>query len=228
MRGDLQLHSVCLRVLVCNCERKQREDEDVLGWAVCQAGKPAGEFSKSMAKKAAKGQPAKCTVCVANPPANNPPAAAAAAAVRHPEPKVSTPAHTKHLGWYLEFEFRVTQATEDASGETNAELAGLLAAAKAGVVAQQAEATGLQVRLPTFVRCPPLPPRLNPRLRLRLRLRTLVLVLVIVLAFCPRSFAKIMQPNGVVCRRAWPNPSGVSPGTQTQDTSLGVLSELMC
>ena len=78
----------------------------MLGWAVCQAGKPAGEFSKSMAKKAAKGQPAKCTVCVANPPANNPPAAAAAAAVRHPEPKVSTPAHTKHLGWYLEFEFR--------------------------------------------------------------------------------------------------------------------------
>ena len=111
MRGDLQLHSVCLRVLVCNCERKQREDEDVLGWAVCQAGKPAGEFSKSMAKKAAKGQPAKCTVCVANPPANNPPAAAAAAAVRHPEPKVSTPAHTKHLGWCVGFEFRVMRNT---------------------------------------------------------------------------------------------------------------------
>ena len=27
-------------------------------------------------------------------------------ALCHPELKVSTPAHTKHLGWYLEFEFR--------------------------------------------------------------------------------------------------------------------------
>ena len=27
---------------------------------------------------------------------------------RHPELKDSTPAHTKHLGWYVEFEFRVT------------------------------------------------------------------------------------------------------------------------
>ena len=27
--------------------------------------------------------------------------------LRHPELKVSTPAHTKHLGWYVEFEFRV-------------------------------------------------------------------------------------------------------------------------
>ena len=26
----------------------------------------------------------------------------------HPELKVSTLAHTKHLGWYVEFEFRVT------------------------------------------------------------------------------------------------------------------------
>ena len=30
--------------------------------------------------------------------------------MRHPELKVSTPAHTKHLGWYLDFEFRVMQA----------------------------------------------------------------------------------------------------------------------
>ena len=29
--------------------------------------------------------------------------------VRHPELKVSTLAHTKHLGWYFDFEFRVTQ-----------------------------------------------------------------------------------------------------------------------
>ena len=29
--------------------------------------------------------------------------------VRRPELKVSTPAHTKHLGWYLELEFRVAQ-----------------------------------------------------------------------------------------------------------------------
>ena len=29
--------------------------------------------------------------------------------LRHPELKVSTPAHTKHLGCYVEFEFRVTQ-----------------------------------------------------------------------------------------------------------------------
>ena len=27
----------------------------------------------------------------------------------HPELKVSTPAHTRHLGWYVEFEFRVMQ-----------------------------------------------------------------------------------------------------------------------
>ena len=31
------------------------------------------------------------------------------APVRHPELKVNTPAHTKHLGWYAEFESRVTQ-----------------------------------------------------------------------------------------------------------------------
>ena len=30
--------------------------------------------------------------------------------VRHPELKVSTPAHAKHLGWHVEFEFRVTHA----------------------------------------------------------------------------------------------------------------------
>ena len=30
--------------------------------------------------------------------------------VRHPELKVGTPAHAKHLGWYLESEFRVAQA----------------------------------------------------------------------------------------------------------------------
>ena len=34
-------------------------------------------------------------------------------AVRHPELKVSTPAHKKHLGWYLEFEFRVTPAGDN-------------------------------------------------------------------------------------------------------------------
>ena len=28
--------------------------------------------------------------------------------IRHPELKLSAPAHTKHLGWHLEFEFRVT------------------------------------------------------------------------------------------------------------------------
>ena len=31
--------------------------------------------------------------------------------VRHPELKVSTLAHTKHMGWHVEFESRVTQAT---------------------------------------------------------------------------------------------------------------------
>ena len=31
--------------------------------------------------------------------------------VRHPELKLSTPAHTKKPGWYAEFEFRVTHAT---------------------------------------------------------------------------------------------------------------------
>ena len=30
--------------------------------------------------------------------------------------KVRTPAHTKHLGWYLEFEFRVTRQCEGVSG----------------------------------------------------------------------------------------------------------------
>ena len=30
--------------------------------------------------------------------------------VRHPELKVRAPAHTKHIGWHLEFELRVTQA----------------------------------------------------------------------------------------------------------------------
>ena len=34
--------------------------------------------------------------------------AAAVLSLRHPELKVSTPAHTKHLGWYLEFEFQGT------------------------------------------------------------------------------------------------------------------------
>ena len=34
--------------------------------------------------------------------------AAAVVSLRHPELKVSTPAHTKHIGWYLEFEFRGT------------------------------------------------------------------------------------------------------------------------
>ena len=29
-----------------------------------------------------------------------------------PELKVRTPAHTEHLGWYLEFKFRVTQADQ--------------------------------------------------------------------------------------------------------------------
>ena len=28
-----------------------------------------------------------------------------------PELKVSTPAHAEHLGWHLEFEFRVTQGS---------------------------------------------------------------------------------------------------------------------
>ena len=32
-------------------------------------------------------------------------------ALRHPELKASTPAHTKHLCWYLEFESRVTHST---------------------------------------------------------------------------------------------------------------------
>ena len=36
-------------------------------------------------------------------------------AVRHPELKVRTPAHTKHPGWYLEFEFRLTQVMESAT-----------------------------------------------------------------------------------------------------------------
>ena len=31
-----------------------------------------------------------------------------------PELKVSTPAHTKHLGWYVGFEFRVTHHSVDA------------------------------------------------------------------------------------------------------------------
>ena len=30
--------------------------------------------------------------------------------LRHPELKVSTPAHAKHLGWYLEFKFRAAPA----------------------------------------------------------------------------------------------------------------------
>ena len=33
--------------------------------------------------------------------------------VRHPELKVSTPAHKKHLDWYLEFEFRVTHLCQN-------------------------------------------------------------------------------------------------------------------
>ena len=35
--------------------------------------------------------------------------------VRHPELKVSTPAHAKYLGWYLEFEFRVTHMRTQAT-----------------------------------------------------------------------------------------------------------------
>ena len=41
-------------------------------------------------------------------------ATAAAERVRHPGLKVSTLARTKHLGWYVEFEFRVTHGLEPA------------------------------------------------------------------------------------------------------------------
>ena len=40
--------------------------------------------------------------------------------LRPPEPKVSTPAHTKHLGWYLEFEFRVSTRSCRADSQTAA------------------------------------------------------------------------------------------------------------
>ena len=51
--------------------------------------------------------------------------------LRHPELKVSTPAHTKHLGWYLEFEFRVTHRVGDRLGSRLAWRAAASAAALA-------------------------------------------------------------------------------------------------
>ena len=59
------------------------------------------------------------------------------AEVRHPELKVSTPAHTKHLGWYIEFEFRVTQEwgmTDPASCIMLLEAGGFAGSLAAGVL----------------------------------------------------------------------------------------------
>ena len=50
--------------------------------------------------------------------------------MRHPELKISTPAHTRPLGWYLEFAFRVTQGSwaggrlRDGRGNSAGEVAG--------------------------------------------------------------------------------------------------------
>ena len=44
-------------------------------------------------------------------------------AVRPPELKGRTPAHTQQLGWYLECEFRVAQGYETAMGNSTKELA---------------------------------------------------------------------------------------------------------
>ena len=51
-------------------------------------------------------------------------------AVRPPERKIRTPAHAKQLGWHVEFESRVAQATEaiGLSGELGCLLAGVLVA----------------------------------------------------------------------------------------------------
>ena len=60
--------------------------------------------------------------------------------LRHPELKVSTPAHIKHQGWCLEFEFRVTHPATSAKMESMADTPSCTSSSPAAAAAAAAAA----------------------------------------------------------------------------------------
>ena len=97
-----QVGAACARVLYALCVANLRTD----------AQRCVLAFVRHVGNHCAIGSSAGDGDCGDGPAALEPEAlmeAAGLAAVRHPELDVSTPAHAEHPGWYVEFEFRVTQ-----------------------------------------------------------------------------------------------------------------------